>query len=202
MKCLDNEKLISYACGLAGKAGEAEVRAHLEECLRCRALVGQYGRLDAVLDEWKAAEPTPWFDARLRQAVEAQETVRETRSFLGREWVRALAVASLGLLIIAGVVWFTRTHASLSNSSRVTAGVVAREPHPARAVPAPANVAKLHRPAVTAHAATPASAVPELDFAGVSSNDDKDTQALEDYDLAANFDVLSELPKEQPGVAN
>ena len=54
-----------------------------------------------------------------------------------------------------------------------------------------------------AHAGVkPAQAVPELKSAGASLNEDKDTQALEDYDLAANFDLLSELPKGEPRVAN
>ena len=73
MKCLETEKLISYAYRLMDEPAASEVRAHLGECSRCREIVEQYGRLDAVLDEWKAAEPTPEFDARVRQAVEAQQ---------------------------------------------------------------------------------------------------------------------------------
>ena len=93
------------------------MRAHLGECPRCREIVEQHGRLDALLDEWKAAEPTPGFDARVRQAVEAQQARREAWGFWGREWARGLALASLGVLIIAGVVWFTRSHLRVPNSS-------------------------------------------------------------------------------------
>jgi hypothetical protein len=38
--------------------------------------------------------------------------------------------------------------------------------------------------------------------AGAFANDDNDAQALEDYDLAANFDLLSELPKGESRVVN
>jgi hypothetical protein len=199
MKCLTTEQLVGYAYGMAEKRAEAEVRAHLGECSRCRDIVEQYSRLNSVLDEWKTAPPTPWFDARLREAVEAQEA-RGARGFWERDWLGALALAALGLLIITGVVWFTRTHASVSNTSTMARRAVTQAP---RKASAPANVAELHAPGDTAPAGvTSAPALPDFDLAGVSVNDDKDTQALEDYDLAANFDVLSELPKEQPRVAN
>ena len=96
-----------------------EVRAHLGECPRCREIVEQHGRLDAVLDEWKAAEPTPGFDARVRQAVEARQARRAAWGFWGGDWARGLALAALGVLIIAGVVWFTQSHPRGSNLSGV-----------------------------------------------------------------------------------
>ena len=119
MKCLETEKLISYAYRLMDEPAASEVRAHLGECPRCREIVEQHGRLDALLDEWKTAEPTPGFDARVRQAVEAQQARREAWGFWGWDWARGLALASLGVLIIAGVVWFTQSHRWVSNSSRV-----------------------------------------------------------------------------------
>ncbi|MGD1101145.1 MAG: zf-HC2 domain-containing protein [Terriglobia bacterium] len=199
MKCLETEKLISYAYRLTDEPAASEVRAHLGECPRCREILEQYGRLDAVLDEWKAAKPTPGFDARVRQAVEAQQARLEAQGFWGWEWARGLAVASLGVLIIAGVVWFTQSHFWVFNSSRAAT----RQPAQARGPQTPAQVAKLQSPTVTAQAGVrPAQAAPELKLAGVALNDDKDAQALEDYDLAANFDLLSELPKGEPRVAN
>ena len=83
MKCLETEKLIGYAYRLMDESAASEVRAHLGECPRCREIVEQHGRLDAVLNEWKAAEPTPGFDARVRQAVEAAAGKARGQGFLG-----------------------------------------------------------------------------------------------------------------------
>jgi anti-sigma factor RsiW len=197
MKCLETEKLIRYAYHLTDEPAAAEVRAHLEECPRCRGLVEQYGRLNALLDEWKVAEPTPGFDARVRQAVEAQQAKREAWGFGGLGWVRGLAVASLGILIIAGAVWFTERHHRGSNLSAV-ASQQPRRPLGAQtpatqlsssAVPAPAGVRRARAASATGSA-------------GAISNADQDALALEDYDLAANFDLLSELPKGESRVVN
>ncbi|MGA3326766.1 MAG: zf-HC2 domain-containing protein [Terriglobia bacterium] len=199
MKCLDTEKLIRYAYRLTDESAASEVRAHLGECPHCRGIVEQHGRLDALLDEWKAADPSPGFDARVRQAVEAQKARREGRGFWGWEWARGLALASLGVLIVAGVVWFTRSHAWVSNSS----SMATRQSPQASGPQTPGQVAKLPSPTVTARTGVkPAQAASANKPAGAFPNDDKDTQALEDYDLAANFDLLSELPKGERRVAN
>jgi hypothetical protein len=49
---------------------------------------------------------------------------------------------------------------------------------------------------------TPGLHAPSQESVNNGSTDDKDTQAMEDYDLAANFDVLSEIPKGERRVAN
>jgi Zn-finger nucleic acid-binding protein len=199
MKCLETERLISYAYHLTDELAASQVRAHLAECPRCRGIVEQHGRLDSLLDEWKAAEPTPWFDARLRQAVEAQQARHDARSFWGWDWTRGLALASLGVLIAGGVLWVTLSHPWDFPSSRVAT----RQPHAMSGPQTPAQTAKVQSPDGTVHPGVKsAQAVPELKSAGVFSNEDKDALALEDYDLAANFDLLSELPKGQARVAN
>ena len=197
MKCLDTEKLIRYAYHLTDESAASEVRVHLGECSRCREIVEQHGRLDALLDEWKAAEPTPEFDARVRQAVEAQQSRRAAWGFWGTEWARGLALAALGVLIITGVVWVTQSHPRAS----ITSGVATRQPQQAMGPQTPAP--QLHAPATTAQAGVkPVPAAPPHQSAGVSANEDRDAQALEDYDLAANFDLLSELPKGERRVTN
>ena len=163
MKCLETEKLIGYAYRLIDESAAFEVRAHLGECARCREIVEQHGRLDAVLNGWKRAEPTPGFDARVRQAVEAEQARRAGRGFWGWQWARGLALASLGLLIIAGVVWFTREPSSgfqLSGGSHATAtaGELARRRR--------RQLAKLNSPAVTTQPGVgSAQAVPETESA-------------------------------------
>jgi hypothetical protein len=199
MKCLETERLISYAYHLTDELAASQVRAHLGECSRCREIVEQHGRLGALLDEWKATEPTPWFDARVRQAVGASQARRKPGGFWGREWARGLALASLGVLIIAGMHWFTQVHPWASKPS----GIATRQPQQVRDPRTTAQTAELRSPIVVPRAGLkPVPAVPGFKSADASSNEDNDAQALEDYDLAANFDLLSELPKGEPRVAN
>ena len=110
MKCLETETLISYAYRLIDEPAAAEVRAHVKECSRCREVVEQHGRLDAVLNEWQSAEPTPEFDVRVRDGVAAIEAQRRFWGLGGWQWSRGLALAALGVMIVAGVAWFGRNH--------------------------------------------------------------------------------------------
>jgi anti-sigma factor RsiW len=199
MKCLDTEKLIRYAYHLSDEAAASEVRAHLGKCLRCREIVEQYGRLDALLDEWKVAEPTPGFDARVRQAVEAQQARRAAWGFGSLGWARGLAVAALGVLIVAGSVWIIRAHYRTSNSARVAT----RQVQPPMGPQASTSATKLLSANVAPPAGVrPAHAASELGSSRAVAKDDQDALALEDYDLAANFDLLSELPKAEQRVVN
>lgn len=199
MKCLETEKLISYAYRLIDEPAALEVRAHLKECSRCREVVEQHGRLDAVLSEWQSAEPTPEFDVRVRQAVAALEAQREGWGFWGWQWARGLALAALGVMIVAGVAWLGHNRHGVSNSTQVAA----RPSPPATGARIIAPESNPQTPAEpTSAQVTPAPQSPDLELVGATSNGDKDALAMEDYDLAANFDLLSEIPKGERRVAN
>lgn len=195
MKCLETERLVSYAYHLVDESAAAEVRTHLNECSRCRDIVVQHERLDGVLHEWKAAGPTPGFDARVRLAIEAQSVPRFGWGFWSGPWALGLAVAAFGILLVLGAFWFTERHRAVLVSSPVATRQL---PPPESSQTAP-QTASLHpaRSAANSHV-RPAQTLPAAESAVASSNGDKDAQALEDYDLAANFDVLSELPKGEP----
>jgi anti-sigma factor RsiW len=199
MKCLETERLISYAYRLIDEPAASEVCKHLEECVRCREIVEQHGRLDAMLSEWQSAEPSPEFDVRVREAVEAFEAQREGWGFWGWQWARGLALAALGLMIVAGVVRFGHNHRADSHSSQVatrqsqqTTGARISGQTPNQQTQADAAEAQM----------TSAQQLPDLRAADATSSDDKDALAMEDYDLAANFDLLSEIPKGERRVAN
>jgi anti-sigma factor RsiW len=199
MKCLESEKLIGYAYRLLDEAAAAQVCAHLGECPRCRGIVEQHRRLDTVLGEWKAAGPSPGFDARVRQAVEADAARRAARGFWGLEWARGLAVASLGLLIVASAMLLTHGR----HATPVSPRAATRQARQAVGSQTPAQVAKDNPSAVVPGAGKqPGEPANRIASAGASSIDDKDLQALDDYDLAANFDLLSELSKRGKRVVN
>jgi hypothetical protein len=199
MKCLETEILTSYAYRLIDEAAASEVRRHLEGCSRCRKIVEQHGRLDAVLNEWQPAEPTPGFDVRVREAVATLEAQRKGWGFWGWQWARGLALASLGVMIVAGTVWFAHHHRGVSHFAQVAM----RQPQQATGARNSGQSPNPQTLSETAQAqVTPAQHAPEPGSTVATSSDDKDALAMEDYDLAANFDLLSEIPKGERRVAN
>ena len=68
-------------------------------------------------------------------------------------------------------------------------------------VPALTSTREVAAQAVQAHG-TSARRIPNSGLESVRTNDDRDAQAIDDYDLAANFELLSEIPKSEPRVAN
>jgi hypothetical protein len=199
MNCPERERLFDHTQRLLDQPEAARVRAHLEACPQCSRVVDGYLRLDSVLDEWTTVEPSPGFDARVRQAVETSQAGSAARGLWGLRWAGGLALASLGILLVAGLVWLTRSHRPVS----VPATVATQSPRPTAPAPTPREVAKLTPPSVASHqAVTAPQPVTELEPKAVSSSEDEDAHALEDDDLVANFDLLSEIPKGEARVAN
>jgi hypothetical protein len=169
-RCLEREKIFALAQQMLSGREQQETSAHIESCANCRNLLRTYQHLDVVLDEWSpAAQPSPWFDTRLRAALAAQAERRQ--SFWAPSWSRWMAAPALAsLLLVASIVVLRQgslVNHPLSHAATKAAVVTA---------PAPASVAK----------------------AQVTDNELKMYQnlpVLEDYDMLADFDVISELPK-------
>jgi len=100
MKCLERAQLFAYAHQMLEAEVAERVRAHLDTCAACRATVAEYQRLETVLEEWKPAEPSPWFDARVRQAVKSLEAAPPKTRWAGVRW-GWLATASVAVLVVA-----------------------------------------------------------------------------------------------------
>lgn len=79
------------------------VEEHLQVCPRCAAELDGLRRTMALLDEWTAPEPSPYFDARLRARL--REEVERPAPWW--TWVRKPALAAaLTLLVVAGISLF------------------------------------------------------------------------------------------------
>jgi predicted anti-sigma-YlaC factor YlaD len=170
-QCLEREKIFALAQQMLAGRELQEARGHVEGCESCRNLFQSYHRLDAILDEWSpAAEPSPWFDPRLRAALAAK--AERPSGLLGLSWSRWMAAPALAsLLVVASIVMLRQ-------------GRVLNHPQSSAAT---AKVA-----AVTAPPAAPVAK------AQVTNDELKMYQnlpVLEDYDMLADFDVISELPK-------
>jgi len=203
MKCCGREQLFAYCQRLLAADEEEKVRAHVAECAACRAVVGEYEKLDTLLDDWQPAEPSPWFDARVRAAIAADlSQAQSARPLFGLAWGRWL-VPALGLalvLVAALVVW---------RSYRPPVHPATQAVPPAVVPQAPQNVANPASPPAVKQAPIPQMARTQpapTPPAATAAREDlqlyQDLSVLEDYDLLAGFDVLSELPKGEKEVAN
>ncbi len=135
----------------------------------------------------EAREPSPWFDARVQQAIASSES-RKPAGFFAAAWMRWAAVAALAVLVAVGAWAWRRAHRP-GNFNPPLAHEVAPQKNPAQP-PVTVAQSKAARPLpnATAQQAQVAPATGEL-------YPDDDLKALEDYDLIANFEVLSEIPR-------
>src|SRR5215467_9771171 len=84
----------------AGLYASNEVESHVSACSACATKLHEMKQTMTLLDEWKAPEPSPYFDVRL-QARLREEMAQPRVSWL--QWVRKPALAlSLTVLIASG----------------------------------------------------------------------------------------------------
>lgn len=76
------------------------LRQHLLSCTACSEELASFGQTLALLDEWQAPEPSPYFSSRLRARVREEDAKRSTSPLLA--WIRRpmVATAAAGLLAL------------------------------------------------------------------------------------------------------
>jgi len=99
MNCNDiREQLVDVA---GGTAAPAEVQEHLHTCAACTQTLDEMQKTMALLDEWKAPEPSPYFDVRF-QARLREEKQKAPAGWL--DWFRKPVVGvAAAVLLAAGV---------------------------------------------------------------------------------------------------
>jgi hypothetical protein len=102
MKCNNkeiNEMLPDLAAGLA--SATPEVNDHLRSCNTCAETLAEFRKTMALLDEWQAPEPSPYFDTRLRARLR-EEAAKQPAGWWA--WARRPAMAvSLAVVMVAGL---------------------------------------------------------------------------------------------------
>jgi hypothetical protein len=102
MNCNDvRENLIEL---LAEGQADPAVAAHVKECRNCAGELESLRKTMALLDEWEAPEPTPYFLTRL-QAHVREEQGKQPEGWLG--WLRQpwLAAALATVLVVGSGVY-------------------------------------------------------------------------------------------------
>jgi hypothetical protein len=128
MKCNDICELMpDLAAGFG--AVTPEVSQHLEGCAGCAAKLNEFRQTMALLDEWQAPEPSPYFDVRLHARVR-EEAARQPAGWW--QWLRKPALAvSLAVLMVMSLTLF-RTDSNWNHS--MSGGPTAMMAEPGTAV--------------------------------------------------------------------
>jgi anti-sigma factor RsiW len=81
------------------KSATAAVQEHLQACEACAEEFASLQQTMALLDEWQAPEPSPYFNSRLRARVREEATTARV-GWLA--WIRkpAIATAAAGLIAL------------------------------------------------------------------------------------------------------
>jgi cytochrome c-type biogenesis protein CcmH/NrfG len=105
MKCNEIlERMPDLAAGM--EASTPEVDQHLKTCTDCVAKLEEFRQTMALLDEWQAPEPSPYFDTRL-QARLREEKAKQPVSWWS--WVRRPVLAgALAVVAVVGITVFEK----------------------------------------------------------------------------------------------
>ena len=130
MDCKDiHELLPDLAAGM--EASTPEIEKHLAACAGCSAQLRDFKKTMALLDEWQAPEPSPYFDTRL------QARLREEMARAPLPWYRRWAQVHLFKPVwamSAAAVLFAVAIVGANRSSIFQLGEIATKP-PALGLP-------------------------------------------------------------------
>jgi predicted anti-sigma-YlaC factor YlaD len=99
MKCTEIREMIpDLAAGLT--AVTPELDSHVRSCAECAGTLAEMRKTMALLDEWQAPEPSPYFDTRLRARLREEQASQPARWVA---WIRRPVLAvSLAVALVAG----------------------------------------------------------------------------------------------------
>jgi predicted anti-sigma-YlaC factor YlaD len=101
MKCNEIRELLpDLAAGFT--AASAEVNDHLRSCVACADTLAEFRTTMALLDEWQAPEPSPYFDTRLQARLREEAAKQRSTGWLA--WMRRPALAlSMAVILVGGI---------------------------------------------------------------------------------------------------
>ncbi len=105
MKCNEiREMMPDLAAGFS--AATPEINQHLKGCGECDAKLNAFRQTMVMLDEWKAPEPSPYFDTRFQARLrEEKEKARQPASWWA--WIqRPVLAGALAVVAVIGITVF------------------------------------------------------------------------------------------------
>jgi predicted anti-sigma-YlaC factor YlaD len=117
------ELLPDLAAGMDATTLQPEVEKHIASCNDCAAHLRDLQKTMALLDEWQAPEPSPYFDTRLQARLREEMARPRSAAHAGWfSWLRRPAWAmSLAAVIFAGAL-------VVGNKSYIQTATIATKP--------------------------------------------------------------------------
>jgi len=98
MKCENIREEMMETLLSGPEAASPEVQEHLQSCAACAQELASFRQTMALLDEWQAPEPSPYFSSRLRARVR-EEAAAQPAGWLA--WLRRPVVAAAAMVLVA-----------------------------------------------------------------------------------------------------
>lgn len=97
----------------------ADIEGHVRSCDDCATKLDGIRKTMALLDEWPAPEPSPYFDTRLKARLREEQAKAPARGWL--QWIRrpAFALVATVLLVASATLYIGRGRRD--NTATVTA---------------------------------------------------------------------------------
>ena len=101
-----------------------EVQQHLNGCAACSAELASMKQTMSLLDEWKAPEPSPFFDTRMQALLREEKAKAAQKQSWIFDWFRKpvlTAAAAVALVVGAGVYAVVQNAHQQADQSNVVA---------------------------------------------------------------------------------
>ena len=97
MKCENIREQFMEVVLSGPETASPEVQEHLRSCAACAEELASFRQTMALLDEWQAPEPSPYFSSRLRARVREEASVQPA-GWLA--WLRRPVVAAAAMVLV------------------------------------------------------------------------------------------------------
>jgi hypothetical protein len=132
MKCKDCQSVFLDLLLEPGAPANTAARSHIESCIECKQEFKSLEATFALLDTWKAPEPSPYFDQKLAVRLREEQALAPAGWFerlksrllfnTGRQFRPALAGA-LALVLVVGGGTFADVSGLLHPKPQISAAV-------------------------------------------------------------------------------
>ncbi len=122
MNCKQIEEFLpDLASGL--EVASPGVNSHIQACDGCAVKLAEIHQTMALLDEWQAPEPSPYFNTRLEARLR-EEARRPAAGWM--QWLRrpVLAASLMALMVVGGSLIGKNSFSKLTGKSTPTAPLV------------------------------------------------------------------------------
>ena len=121
MKCANIREQFMEVVLSGPEAASLEVQEHLRNCAACAEELVSFQQTMALLDEWRAPEPSPYFGSRLRARVREEASAQPAGwlAWLRRPVVAAAAMVLVGVGVSLLEVGNFKDHSTMASNDNV-----------------------------------------------------------------------------------